>query len=138
MQKQQISKLTDAAIGHLEAQIAFGFLGGEFGGGGSVTGEHTSTEGRSSGSHRENHSESFTYSVMSMGPPAANPATFKKLLSYNSTWALIDRGSFQGYIPVWELLRDLGSEYVAAANALEYTWCKDEKERKVTISTSRC
>ena len=65
-----------------------------------------------------------------MGPAATNPATFLKLLSYNSTWALIDRGSVKGYIPVWELLRDLGSEYEAAAKVLEETWNFDENQRR--------
>ena len=122
--------LTEAAVKHLKAQIAVGFLGGGFGIGGSATGEYTSTEGRSTGSHSESNTESFTYSVKSMGPPATNPATFHKLLSYNSTWALIDRGSFQGYIPVWEMLRELGSEYEVVANVLEETWRCDENKRK--------
>lgn len=119
--KTETSALTEAAVIHLKAQIAVGFLSGAFGIGGSVTGEYTSAEGRSEGSHGESNTESFTYSVKSMGPAATNPATFLKLLSYNSTWAWIDRGSVKGYIPVWELLRDLGSEYEAAANVLEGT-----------------
>ena len=126
-------KLTEAAVKHLKAQIAIGFLGGAGGIGGCVTGEYTSGEGKRGGSHSQSDTESFTYSVKSMGPQASNPATFRKLLSYNSTWALIDRGNFQGYIPVWELLRDLGSDYEAAAQALEKTWCIDENNRKFRL-----
>lgn len=128
--KTKTSTLTEAAVTHLKAQIAVGFLSGAFGIGGSATGEYTSAEGRSEGSHGESNTESFTYSVKSMGPAATNPATFLKLLSYNSTWALIDRGSVKGYIPVWELLRDIGSEYEAAANVLENTWTFDESQRR--------
>ena len=43
---------------------------------------------------------------------------------------MIDRGSFEGYIPVWELIRDLGKEFEGAASVLEETWCNDEKARK--------
>ena len=65
-----------------------------------------------------------------MGPAATNPATFSKLLANNSTWALIDRGSQHAYIPVWELIRDLGSGYEDVAKILEDTWCQDEKRKK--------
>lgn len=123
-------KLTEAAVDHLNAQISLGFLGGAFGIGASVTGEHTTGSGKTDEKHETSESYRFTYSVKSMGPPATNPSTFHKLLSYNSTWALIDRGSFEGYIPVWELIRDLGKEFEGAASVLEKTWCKDEKARK--------
>ena len=124
-------KLTDAAVDHLNSQISAGFLGSGFGIGASVTGDHTGSAGSSSASRSQSSTESFTYSVKSLGPPAANPATFHKLLSYNSTWALIDRGSIQGYIPVWELIRDLGSGFQEAAQVIEDTWVKEEAARKV-------
>ena len=38
-------KLTDTAVDHLNAQIAFGFLGGAFGIGAGVAGEHTTGSG---------------------------------------------------------------------------------------------
>ena len=123
-------KLTEAAVDHLNAQISLGFLGGAFGIGASVTGEHTTGSGKTDEKHETSESYRFTYSVKSMGPPATNPSTFHKLLSYNSTWALIDRGRFEGYIPVWELIRDLGKEFEGAASVLEETWYKDEKARK--------
>lgn len=123
-------KLTEAAVDHLNAQISLGFLGGAFGIGASVTGEHTTGSGKTDEKHETSESYRFTYSVKSMDPPATNPSTFHQLLSYNSTWALIDRGSFEGYIPVWELIRDLGKEFEGAASVLEKTWCKDEKARK--------
>ena len=123
-------KLTQAAVDHLKSQISVGFLGGGLGIGASITGDHTDSVGRSGASHRESSNEGFTFSLKSMGPPATNPATFHKLLSYNSTWALIDRGSFQGYIPVWELVRNLGGDFEDAARVLEETWRKDESKRK--------
>ena len=123
-------KLTQAAVDHLKSQISVGFLGGGFGIGTSITGDHTDSAGRSGASHIESSNEGFTFSLKSMGPPATNPATFHKLLSYNSTWALIDRGSSQGYIPVWELVRNLGGDFEDAARVLEETWRKDESKRK--------
>ena len=124
------SKLIEAAVDHLNAQISLGFLGGGFGIGASGTGEHTTGTGKAHAKHVTDQNETFTFSVKSMGPLATNPSTFDKLLSYNSTWALIDRGSFEGYIPVWELIRDLGKEFEEAAVVLEETWRKDENARK--------
>ena len=123
-------KLTEAAVDHLNDQISFGFLGGALGVGASGTGEHTTGTGKTRAKHKTENNEKFTYSVRSMGPLATNPSTFHTLLSYNSTWALIDRGSFEGYIPVWELIRDLGEEFEEAAVVLEETWCKDKNARK--------
>ena len=123
-------ELTEAAVNHLNAQMSFGFLGGAFGIGASGTGERTSGTGKTHAKHKTGHNEIFTFSVKSMGPLATNPSTFHKLLLHNSTWALIDRGSFEGYIPVWELIRDLGKEFEEAAVVLEETWRKDENARK--------
>ena len=123
-------ELTEAAVNHLNAQVSFGFLGGAFGIGASGTGEHTSGTGKTHAKNETGHNEIFTFSVKSMGPLATNPSTFHKLLLHNSTWALIDRGSFEGYIPVWELIRDLGKEFEEAAVVLEETWGKDENARK--------
>lgn len=79
----------------------------------------------------ENITARFSYRKMSMGPPA-NPATFHKLLSYNSNWALIDRGDLEtASIPVWELVKDLGGVFEDVAIVLKETWAKDEKERKL-------
>ena len=105
-----VSELTEAATKHLKSQISVGCMSGAFGIGANVTGEYAGFERKSVNSQRLSSTESFTYSVKSMGPPA-NPATFHKLLAYSSNWALIDRGSFQGYIPVWELIGDLGNKY---------------------------
>ena len=124
------NKLTETAVNHLNAQMPFGFLGEAFGIGASGTGEHTTGTEKTHAKHETGHNEIFTFSVKSMGPLATNPSTFHTLLSYNSTWALIDRGSFEGYIPVWELIRDLGKEFEEAALVLEETWCKDENARK--------
>ena len=123
------TKLTEAAVKHIKAQISVGFLSGAFGIGGGVIGEHSMVEGRSIRSDRESSAEIFTCSMKSMGPPA-NPATFNKMLSYSSNWALIDRGSLQGYIPVWELLRHHGGEFAEAARILEETWREVESERQ--------
>lgn len=123
-------QLTKAAVDHLNSQINAGFLGGAFGIGGSVTAEHTESQGQTRGRQASSDSDSFTYSVRSIGPQATNPATFHKLLSYNSTWALIDRGESQSYIPVWEILGSLGGEYKEVAAVLEATWKKDEAARE--------
>ena len=121
-------QLTKAAVDHLNSQIIAGFPGGAFGIGGSVTAEHT--EGQTRGRQASSDSDSFTYSVRSVGPQATSPATFHKLLSYNSTWALIDRGEPQSYIPVWEILGSLGGEFKEVAAVLKATWMKDEAVRE--------
>ena len=123
-------ELTEAVVDHLNNQISFGFLGGTFGIGANGTGEHTTGTGKTLAEHETGNNKIFTYSVKSMGPLATNPSTFHRLLLYNSTWALIDRGSFEGYIPVWELIRDLGKEFEEASVVLEETWRKDESVRK--------
>ena len=125
-----IVNLTEAAVNHLKAQISVGFLSGLSVTGASATGKKDTGTGESNSKYKDSSNESFTFSVKSIGPQAANPSTFQKLLSYNSTWALIDRGSIEGYIPVWELIRELGSEFEEAATVLEKTWRKDEEDRK--------
>ena len=123
-------ELMEAATDYLKGQMSVGFLG-VFNIGGSIAGEHTSSKGSNVGKYKESLDEVFTYSVRSIGPTATNTSTFQKLLSYNSTWALIDRGPVEGYIPVWELLKDLGGVYKTAADVLEKIWQCDENKRKV-------
>ena len=82
------------------------------------------------GKHNESRGEVITYSVRSIEPTTRNPDTFRKLLSDNSTWAMIDRGPVEGYISVWELLTDLGSEYETAADVLGKIWQCDEEKKK--------
>ena len=78
----------------------------------------------------EQHEDiNFIFTAKSMGPEA-DPSTFHKLLNYSSTWSIIDRDGSQGYIPVWELLRDLGDEFEEAASVLETTWRKDELKKE--------
>ena len=111
---------------HLEAKMSIHFLSEKFGIGGNAT--HTAED-------RVQHTEEnitarFSYRKMSMGPPA-NLATFHKLLSYSSNWALIDRGNLQtANIPVWELVEDLGGVFEDVAIVLKETWAKDEQDRK--------
>ena len=125
-----ILKLTEAAVNHLDAQISVGFLSGVSGIGASAAGKQATGTGKGNSKYKDSSDESFTFSVKSIGPQAEKPSTFQKLLSYNSTWALIDRGSIKGYIPVWELIRKLGSEFEEPATVLEKTWRKDEEDRK--------
>ena len=127
---QKTSTLTEKAAQHLQSQISVGVLGGAFGIGASVKTQHTESEGKLTGTDEKAEHTSYTFSFQVMGPAATNPATFTKLLANNSTWALIDRGSKNAYIPVWELMRELGSDFEGAAQVLEKTWCKDEKENK--------
>jgi len=127
---QKTSKLTEKAAQHLQGQISVGFLGGAFGIGASINSQHTESSGKVSAQEEEAEDTSYTYSFQAMGPAATSPATFTKLLANNSTWALIDRGSKNAYIPVWELMRELGRDFEEAAQVLENTWRKDEKENK--------
>ena len=105
---QKTTTLTKAATEKLQTQMSFGFLGGAFGIGGSVKAEHQESTGQTQGEQEDQKKTSYTYTVHAMGPAATNPVVFQKLLSYNSTWALIDRGPHEAYIPIWELLRNMG------------------------------
>ena len=123
-------ELMKAATDYLKVKMSAGFLG-VFNIGRSISGEYTWYKGSNEGKYKERRDKVFTYSVRSIGPTATNNITFQKLLSYNSTWALIDRGPVEGYIPVWELLKDLGGVYKTAADVLKEIWQCDENKRKV-------
>ena len=127
---QKTTTLTKAATEKLQTQMSFGFLGGAFGIGGSVKAEHQESTGQTQGEQEDQKKTSYTYTVHAMGPAATNPVVFQKLLSYNSTWALIDRGPHETYIPIWELLRNQGGSYEDAAQVLEATWDKEEEKKK--------
>ena len=127
---QKTTTLTKAATEKLQAQMSFGFLGGAFGIGGSVKAEHQGSTGETQAEQEDQKKTSYTYTVHAMGPAATNPVVFQKLLSYNSTWALIDRGPHEAYIPIWELLRNLGGSYEDAAQVLEATWDEEEETKK--------
>ena len=127
---QKTTTLTKAATEKLQTQMSFGFLGGAFGIGGSVKAEHQESTGKTQGEQENQKKTSYTYTVHAMGPAATNPVVFQKLLSYNSTWALIDRGPHEAYIPIWELLRNLGGSYEDAAQVLEATWDEEEEKKK--------
>ncbi len=124
------SELTQRAALQLQGQISFGIVGGVFGIGGSITGEHSRSSGEAKGHDEETDEVSYTFTSQAMGPATTNPASFIKLMTNNSTWALIDRGSPNAYLPIWELIRDLGVEFAEAAMTLEEIWCKDEEERE--------
>ena len=123
-------ELMKAATDYLKVKMSAGFLG-VFNIGRSISGEYTWYKGSNEGKYKERRDKVFTYSVRSIGPTATNNITFQKLLSYNSTWALIDRGPVEGYIPVWELLKDLGGVYKTAADVLKEIWQCEENKRKV-------
>ena len=127
---QKTTTLTKAATEKLQTQMSFGFLGGAFGIGGSVKAEHQESTGKTQGEQEDQKKTSYTYTVHAMGPAATNPVVFQKLLSYNSTWALIDRGPHEACIPIWELLRNLGGSYEDAAQVLEATWDEEEEKKK--------
>lgn len=117
--------LQKAATNHLEGRMSIRFLSETFGIGGDVDSSNSVKVKR----EEENSEMCFSYSKTSMGPPA-KPASFHKLLSYNSNWALIDRGSLENSIPVWELISDLGGVFEEAARVLESTWTTDEYNRE--------
>lgn len=118
---KDVFKLTEAAVAFLGGALRIGFSGTE---------KHRNSEENSEEINAAIQNEGFFHSVRSIGPLATNPATFQKLLSYISTWALIDRGPSTSYIPIWELIEDLGSEFREAATALKETWHKDEVARQ--------
>lgn len=126
---KETSVLTEKAAQQLQGQLSVGFLGGLLGIGTSIGDEHSCSSGNTEGHDEETDDVSYTFSSQAMGPATANPASFSQLLKNNSTWALIDRGSTNAYLPIWELIRGLGDDFEAAAAILEKTWHKDEAER---------
>lgn len=125
---QTVTTLTNAATRKLQGQLSGGFIGGAGGIGGSLKGEHQWNSGRKEAEQEEDKKNTYSLTVHSIGPAATNPIIFEKMLAYNSTWALIDRGPHQAYIPVWEVLTDLGTDYVEAAEVLQRTWRKGESK----------
>ena len=131
----ETSVFTEKAAKELQGQISVGFLGGAFGIGASISGGHSNTSGELQAEEKKAEAASYRYSFQAMGPAATNPTTFTKLLANNSTWALIDRGSPLAYIPVWELLTDLGDPaFDMAAGFLEKTWNEDEDKESKKIA----
>lgn len=131
----ETSVFTEKAAKELQGQISVGFLGGAFGIGASISGGHSNTSGELQAEEKKAEAASYRYSFQAMGPAATNPTTFTKLLANNSTWALIDRGSPLAYIPVWELLTDLGDPaFNMAAGVLEETWKEDELKKSKKIA----
>lgn len=131
----ETSVFTEKAAKELQGQISVGFLGGAFGIGASISGGHSNTSGELQAEEKKAEAASYRYSFQAMGPAATNPTTFTKLLANNSTWALIDRGSPLAYIPVWELLTDLGdTAFNKAAGVLEETWKEDELKKSKKIA----
>ena len=132
VQSNKITKtntLAEKAVKYLQSQMSAKCLERPLGIGVSLKGGHISSKEKVDERLIESNMFCFTYNEQSMGPQA-NSATFHKLLSYSSNWALIDRGSFDDYIPVWELIRDLGGDFEDAARVLEETWHKDEAKRR--------
>ena len=118
--------LAEKAVKHIKMQIATGVP--EIGAG--VVSDYTNGNSKGTGNQGKSSGESFTYYSKSIGPSALDPETFDKLLRHKSTWALIDRGEFAGYKPVWELIKKLGGEFKKVCSILEKTWKKDENRRK--------
>jgi hypothetical protein len=126
----EVSTLAHAATQHLHSKVSFGYSGGVFGVGASTEFDSHSEQGQSEGEQKENNEVSYTYSTISIGPNAENQATFKKHLSNNnSTWAILDRGETTAYVPVWELLQELGDRFKDSANVMRQTWDEDEKQK---------
>lgn len=129
--EMEISTLTHKTAQHLHSKVSFSYMGGVFGGGVSTTFDSHSERGRSEGDQKEDKEVSYTYSIKSIGPNADNQATFKKLLSKNnSTWAILDRGETTAYVPVWELLENLGNRFKESANVMRRTWDEDEGQKR--------
>ncbi|XP_028391876.1 uncharacterized protein LOC114516551 [Dendronephthya gigantea] len=118
--------LTEKAAQQIQGRLSFGLIGGAVGIEASAS--NSSGEGKKDAEKTTDEKISYTFSSQAMGPATTEPATFTKLLHNNSTWALIDRGSCKAYIPVWELIKDLGSEFQEAATAVQNAW--EEREER--------
>ena len=110
---------------HIDVSLSVAGLSGSFMGGLSVNTEHQSSKGTSGATSSSSEDISYEISTKVIGPKASSPDVFTKMLDYNSTWCLIDRGPPKGYIAIWELLEDLGESYKDAAKELKDAWEKD-------------
>ena len=125
-QNIEISKLCTIVKRELESHISSGFL--DMGVNANI--KHTHKSDMSELITMKEASINYTFSKNVIGPLASNPKQFENLLSYNSTWAIIDRGPVESYIPVWRLIRRCGAKYELAADILKKAWKGDEEKRK--------
>ena len=125
-QSIETSRLSTIAKKELENQISFGFLDMAA----NLNIKHTHKSDMSEQIATKKASICYTFSKNVIGPLASNPKQFENLLSYNSTWAIIDRGPVDSYIPVWRLIRRCGANYELAAEILEKAWRDDEEKKK--------
>lgn len=129
--------LSKEAVNHLKGQIRVNCpievteIGANASGGYT---DSTRTETRTQG---KNGFLKFHYHVTCFGPTAKDPDAFHRQLSDESTWALIDRGRSESFIPVWELLKNLGDTFEKVSALLEEIWDKDESERKLVKERDR-
>lgn len=121
-QSIETSTLSKIAKRELESHISSGFLDSNI--------KHTHKSDMSELITTKEASIDYTFSKIVIGPRASNPKQFENLLSYNWTWAIIDRGPVESYIPVWRLIRRCGAKYELAADILEKAWKGDEEKRK--------
>ena len=116
-------QLKEKSIQQLHAHFSSGLVKGAI----DVTGTHGSSQGTTTANEEKEEKTRYTFSSEAIGPGTTDQATFSKLLSNNSTWALIDRGDPKAYIPVWEMISELGPEFNEAAKYLERVWTDKEK-----------
>lgn len=128
------SYLSEKAVKHLKAHIRPIEMP-PIGANASVG--YTKNKSTETNNQAETRAESCYYNVTSIGPTTEDPDTFQRLLSYESTWALIDRGAFEGFIPVWELLRKLGGTFESVSAFLEEIWKRDELSLKTKLEKKR-
>jgi hypothetical protein len=124
-----VRTLTDATSSELDANMSVQFLGPSFKAQVSVK-QHAYNKITQTEVHNQKKKEiNYSYSLKSIGPPANNLPTFKKLLSAsNSTWAILDRGDTNAYEPVWNLLLKQGEKFKEPAEVMRKIWEEDEKK----------
>ena len=132
--KMETTELMTATARSLEGRVSIFFPGSR---GTAVRVQYSGHKEANDKSRAECNRDEVSFSERSVGPLAHSPAAFHKLVSFHSTWALIDRGSPNSYRPVWELIESLGSAFEEPARVLEETWKKDELKRKQRLDEQR-
>ena len=90
------------------------------------------TEGEGSGENQKSLSRKTNTSIICHGPPSADESDFcSKLRADNSTWRIIDRGSVDACIPIWELLEEEG--FPNAANAIQSAYLNEVCQERITF-----
>ena len=115
--------LITAATNLFNAEVSVGGLLFSFDGAISGSLKVLNSKGETDRAQNKQETATYTKTIKCFGPNAANAEIFTNILEVNNTtWRVIDRGDLGIVVSIWELLRDLGDEYVKPAKLIKDAW----------------